>query len=93
MTLHWSSKFIRSFKKRTKAQPELRGKILHIMRILERDPFAVELKTHKLKGMFEGTWACSVEYDFRIIFEFVKNPVTAEKEILLIDIGTHEEVY
>jgi mRNA-degrading endonuclease YafQ of YafQ-DinJ toxin-antitoxin module len=31
--------------------------------------------------------------DLRIVFDFVKNQVTSETEILLINIGTHEEVY
>ncbi len=51
------------------------------------------LRTHKLKGELSSTWACTVEYDCRIVFEFVKSPVTGEEEILLIDIGTHDEVY
>ena len=51
------------------------------------------LKTHKLHGELEGLFACSVEYDLRIVFDIVENSRTKEKEILLIDIGTHEEVY
>ncbi|WP_274381954.1 hypothetical protein [Myxacorys almedinensis] len=39
------------------------------------------------------SWACSVEYDCRIVFDFVENPETGETEILLIDIGSHDEVY
>jgi hypothetical protein len=34
-----------------------------------------------------------VEYDCRIVFDFVDNPETGEEEILLIDIGSHDEVY
>lgn len=63
------------------------------MRLLQNDPFHNSLKTHKLKGVLDGSWACSVDYDLRIIFDFVKNPDTKETEILLIDIGSHEEVY
>ncbi|NET83056.1 MAG: plasmid stabilization protein [Moorea sp. SIO1F2] len=51
------------------------------------------LRTHKLKGKLSGAWACSVEYDCRLIFNFEQNPDTLEEEILLIDIGTHDEVY
>jgi mRNA-degrading endonuclease YafQ of YafQ-DinJ toxin-antitoxin module len=40
-----------------------------------------------------GSWACFVEYDCRIIFNFVNNPETKEEEIFLIDLGTHDEVY
>jgi mRNA-degrading endonuclease YafQ of YafQ-DinJ toxin-antitoxin module len=34
-----------------------------------------------------------VTYDYRIVFEFVRNPDSGEEEILLVDIGTHDEVY
>jgi mRNA-degrading endonuclease YafQ of YafQ-DinJ toxin-antitoxin module len=51
------------------------------------------LRSHKLKGELEGVWACAVSYEHRILFEFVQNPETGEEEILLLTIGTHEEVY
>ncbi len=92
-TLLWSSRYKQSFKRKTKVRPELRQKIIHAMQLLQQDPFINALKSHKLKGKFEGSWACSVDYDLRIIFEFVNNPTTGTEEILLIDIGTHEEVY
>ncbi|MBM4165547.1 MAG: type II toxin-antitoxin system mRNA interferase toxin, RelE/StbE family [Ignavibacteria bacterium] len=92
-TLHWSSRYQSAFRKRTKQNPKLYDKIADIMRRLEQDPFAGTLKTHKLHGRFEGSWACSVEYDLRIVFEFKKNPDTQQDDILLVDIGTHDEVY
>ena len=51
------------------------------------------LETHKLKGILAGSWACSAGYDLRIIFDFVKEEEQPEDAILLIDIGTHDEVY
>ncbi len=93
MTLNWSSSFKRSFKKVTKNNPDLKNRILDVMRLLQNDPFHPELKSHKLKGILEGNWACTVEYDLRIVYSFVKNPDNNQTEILLITIGTHEEVY
>lgn len=92
-TLHWSSSYKRVFKKTAKKDPLNKEKISTSMRLLQNDPFHNSLKTHKLKGVLDGSWACSVDYDLRIIFDFVKNPDTKETEILLIDIGSHEEVY
>jgi mRNA-degrading endonuclease YafQ of YafQ-DinJ toxin-antitoxin module len=34
-----------------------------------------------------------VDYDNRILFEFVQNPESDEEEILLLTLGTHDEVY
>ena len=93
MILNWSSSFNRAFKKITKNNPELNNKIIWVLRLLQNDPFYSELKSHKLKGILDGNWACKVEYDVRIVYSFVKNPDNNETEILLISIGTHEEVY
>jgi mRNA-degrading endonuclease YafQ of YafQ-DinJ toxin-antitoxin module len=51
------------------------------------------LETHKLKGKLSGPWACSVGYDLRIIFDFVKTEKGKEDDVFLIEIGTHDEVY
>jgi len=53
------------------------------MEKLSVDPFSAELKTHKLKGILENSWACAAGYNLRIIFNFVKNVETSETEILL----------
>jgi mRNA-degrading endonuclease YafQ of YafQ-DinJ toxin-antitoxin module len=63
------------------------------LRLLSKEPFAPQLETRKLKGRLSGSWACSVGYDMRIIFDFVKGPDKKEDDILLMEIGTHEEVY
>jgi addiction module RelE/StbE family toxin len=57
-----------------------------------RDPFDPQLRTHKLKGKLKEVWACSIGYDLRLVFEFVKGS-GKEDDILLIEVGTHEEVY
>lgn len=92
-TLIWSSTFIRAFKKVIRKQPDLRRDIENTLRLLVHDPFAPQLETHKLKGNLAGSWACSVGYDLRIIFDFVKSKRQKEWDIFLIEIGTHEEVY
>jgi mRNA-degrading endonuclease YafQ of YafQ-DinJ toxin-antitoxin module len=61
--------------------------------LLANDPYNPILRTHKLKGKLSGAYACSVEYDCRIIFSFEYNQEIEETEIMLIDIGTHDEVY
>ena len=91
-TLVWSKTFARAFKRTIKKQPKFKTEVERTLKILVEDPFNPQLATHKLKGKLSGTWACSVAYDQRIIFEFVKSQ-TDDDEIFLIDIGTHDEVY
>ena len=91
--LIWSNTFIRAFKKIIRKQPNLRQDVEDILRLLVQDPFALQLETHKLKGKLSGSWACSVGYDLRIIFTFVKGEKQQEDDIFLIEIGTHDEIY
>ncbi|MGO9120947.1 MAG: type II toxin-antitoxin system YafQ family toxin [Desulfomonilaceae bacterium] len=91
--LIWSSSFTRAIRKFGKRRPELKEKLRSILTLLKTDPFHPQLRTHKLHGELAGAWACSVEQDVRIVFNFVSDSESIEEAILLIDIGTHEEVY
>lgn len=55
--------------------------------------FDPRLRTHGLSGNLDGRYACSCGYDCRIVFELVKNPPGGGESILLLDVGTHDEVY
>jgi addiction module RelE/StbE family toxin len=91
--LTFASSFKRAYKATVRRSPDLQPKILAKLGLLSADPFDASLRTHKLKGRLAGAWSCSVEYDCRIVFSFVENPDSGAEEILLIDIGTHDEVY
>lgn len=91
-TLIYDESFRRALRKRVKKRPELRPKIADVLTLLEIDPFVASLKTHKLQGELKGLWACSVEYDCRIVFKF-EAMEDEEEAIVLIDIGSHDEVY
>jgi addiction module RelE/StbE family toxin len=88
-----SEGFKRAFKRRCKNRPQLQAKVRKTLAFLESDPFSPPLKTHKLEGKLKDYWACSVEYDFRIVFQFCLLEDELEEAILLVDIGTHDEVY
>ena len=92
-TIIWSKTFIRAFKRTLKRYPSLRHDIEKTLSLLIKDPFLPQLVTHKLKGKLLGSWACSVGYDLRIVFDFVKSNTQKEDDIFLIEIGTHDEVY
>lgn len=92
-TLTWSKAFVRAFKRVTKRQPQLQRNALSVLQLLAEDAFYPTLHTHKLKGNLAGVWACTVDYNYRILFEFVKNPESGDEEIFLLTMGTHDEVY
>lgn len=93
MILTTGSKFKRSFKRLIKKNPQLQNKILATLETLSHDPFTPSLKSHKLTGQLEGLWACWVAYDCRIVFAFQSAPETGEDLIVLVDIGSHDDVY
>ena len=90
----WSSKSLRAFKRMVRQNPQLRPMIEQTLEKLAEDPFQPALKTHKLSGEFAGIWACSIDYSYRILFEFVAKPEQSEEDaILLLNLGDHNDVY
>jgi addiction module RelE/StbE family toxin len=91
--LIWGKTFVRSFNRYSRKHPDLVSDIEKTLKLLLEDPFAPRLETHKLKGKLSGSWGCTVGYDLRIVFDFVKREGQGEDDILLLGIGSHEEVY
>lgn len=73
-----------SFKKSVNKYSSHRQKIEKAINKFIKNPFELSLKTHKLSGKLSGYWSFSVDYQIRILFEFLP-----EKSVGLIDIGTH----
>jgi addiction module RelE/StbE family toxin len=93
MNLVAEKRFKKAFKRLIKKNPQLRDKILSVLDLLEIDPFSPALKSHKLTGNLANCWSCSVSYDCRIVFTFSKDTDSDNVVIILIDIGSHDEVY
>lgn len=86
-----TSAFVRATKRHLKKHPDLLEPLRETLTLLEGDAFDARLRTHKLKGDLTGTWACSGGYDLRIVFEFVRHD--GLEAVLLLSVGTHDEVY
>jgi len=41
----------------------------------------------------DGLHACTVSYDCRIVFSKQEHPKTGAEVLVLVNIGTHDEVY
>jgi addiction module RelE/StbE family toxin len=86
-----STAFIRAARRHLKKHPQAADTLEATLILLSESAFESRLKTHRLKGDLDGVWACSVEYDLRILFELVQHD--GAEAILLLTIGTHDEVY
>ncbi len=81
MKIYYSSKFAKEYRKlpkKIKLVAEKREKLFR------QDPFSSQLKTHKLTGKLKDYWSFSIDYQYRIIFEFVGKDM-----IWFHSIGTH----
>jgi addiction module RelE/StbE family toxin len=90
-SLRRSAAFVRAAKRLVKKRPQAAAILRAALLQLEEDAFHPALRTHKLSGELDGAWACSVAYDLRIVFEVVQEGEV--ETILLLSIGTHDEVY
>ena len=83
--------FIGAAKRFLKRRPQAAQDLQATLELLAQDAFDPRLKTHKLTGDLQGIWACSGAYDLRILFEFTQHE--GAEVILLLTMGTHDEVY
>ncbi len=60
-----------------------------VLRRLETNPFDPSLKLHNLTGKLAGKQAVSLTYSYRIVLCVE----VTEHEIILHNIGSHDEVY
>jgi mRNA-degrading endonuclease YafQ of YafQ-DinJ toxin-antitoxin module len=88
-TLARTETFLTTARKFFRRHPELKGEFTDLLGQLQEDPFVPRLRTHVLKGRHRGTYAVSLTYSFRVV---VLLRVTG-KEVILLDIGSHDEVY
>lgn len=81
--------FLRHARKFFQKHPDLKPKFELLLEKLQADPFQPGLKLHALTGTLEGLHAASLTYGFRITLTLR----VTEQEIILLDIGSHDEVY
>ncbi|KKU80487.1 MAG: Plasmid stabilization system [Candidatus Peregrinibacteria bacterium GW2011_GWA2_47_7] len=79
--IFYSSHFERAFKKLPSA---VKKRATAKEKIFRKDCFDECLKTHKLHGELNAFWSFSVDYSYRILFEFHGNA-----SVIFIDIGPH----
>ena len=84
----FSSSFKHAYKKRLRNNPEQQLKFIECLLLFVYDPYHTQLRTHKLTGQLKDLWSFSIVYDLRVVFYFV-----SDTQVILEDIGTHDEVY
>ena len=88
-TLVWTASFKRTAKKFLSRHRDLADTLSLVLHKLEQDPYNPELRLHPLSGKLTGKHAVSLTFSYRIVLRIE----ITENEIILHDIGTHDEVY
>lgn len=88
-----TSHFKRAFRRFVRRQPSLQQKIEQTLKDMEQNLTAPHLELHNLTNKLHGVRACSCGYDCRILFILEKHPKTGKEVIVLLNIGTHDDVY
>jgi mRNA-degrading endonuclease YafQ of YafQ-DinJ toxin-antitoxin module len=81
--------FLRQARKFFKKHPDLRPPFTQLLEDLQRDPFQPHLGLHPLTGKLAGCHAVRLTYSYRVTLTLL----ITEQEIVLLDIGSHDEVY
>jgi len=81
--------YIRRARKFLSKHPELRSQYGKTLELLEIDPFHPSLRLHKLHGRLDELSSVSINLRYRILLEMILH----EKEIILVDVGNHDQVY
>jgi len=81
--------YIRRARKFLKKHPEVHGQYRKTLELLEFDPYHPSLRLHNLQGNLGGLSSVSINISYRIVLELI----IEGNEILLINIGKHEQVY
>ena len=89
MEVSFSSSFKKIFERKIKST-EIEPEFWLRLELFMADPFDAKLKTHKLSGRLKNLWSFAIDYDLRVVFYFTSDK---PKKAVLVDIGTHDEVY
>ena len=84
-----SRTFLRKSGRFFRKHPELADRFRRLVEELRNDPFQPYLRLHALRGELQGLHAVNLTHAYRVIVALD----VAESVILLIDIGSHDEVY
>lgn len=73
----------------SKLEAKLQSRVDEVLEIFHTNPKDRKLDNHSLKGDLEGKRAIRVTWDVRIVFEEFDDYA----EVLLVDVGSHNQVY
>ena len=87
--LIYPESYIRRARKFLRKRPGILLQYRKTLELLELNPFHPSLRLHSLKGRLDGLSSVSINLSYRIVIELI----IEGNQILLVNIGQHDEVY
>ncbi|MBE8190385.1 MAG: type II toxin-antitoxin system mRNA interferase toxin, RelE/StbE family [Candidatus Thioglobus sp.] len=81
--------YLKRLEKFLKKHPKIAPQYQKTIAILCVNPNYPALRMHKLQGRLQEYYSISINLKYRIVVDFI----VQNEQIILIDIGTHNEVY
>jgi mRNA-degrading endonuclease YafQ of YafQ-DinJ toxin-antitoxin module len=81
--------FLRALRLYLRRHPAMGEQVEAVVEQLRTDPFAPALRLHPLHGRLQGEHAVRITQGDRIVLTLL----ISEREIVLLDIGSHDELY
>lgn len=87
--LIYPESYLRKARKFLKKHPEIRNQYQKTLELLEINPQHPSLRLHGLSGRLSGLHSVSINMSYRIVLELV----IQGSDIILVDVGNHDQVY
>jgi len=87
--LIYPDSYLKRAKKFLKKHPEIRNQYQKTLELLELNPHHPSLRLHRLQGRLAELSSVSINMSYRIVLEIL----IRDNDIILIDVGHHEQVY
>ena len=87
--LIYPDSYVRHAKKFLRRHPEICTQYQNILEMLEINPHHPSLRLHGLTGRLSELSSVSINMSYRIVIDMV----IKEEEIILINVGNHDQVY
>ena len=85
----YTKSYLKRATKFAKRHPDLLGQYEKFLKLLELNPFHPSLRLHRLSGSLSDLHSASINISYRITLEFLID----DGKIVLVNVGSHDEVY
>jgi len=87
--LIYTESYLRRARKFLRKHPEIVNQYRKTLELLEANPYHPSLRLHGLEGRLNALSSVSINMSYRIVIEME----IKEGEIILLNVGSHDQVY